>query len=114
MENKRAIGSKYEAMAAAYLETRGYEILEQNYRDRFGEIDIIARDGKFLVFLEVKYRKDLRMGHPLEAVDYRKQQRIRNTARRYLYCRYPNQVLPCRFDVVAILGQEIRLIQNAF
>lgn len=114
MENKREIGSRYEAMAAAYLEARGYEILERNYRDRFGEIDLIARDGKCLVFLEVKYRKDLKKGDPLEAVDYRKQQRIRNTARRYLYCRHSGQEPPCRFDVVAILGREIRLIQDAF
>ena len=74
--NRRKIGQEQEELAAKYLEEKGYEILERNYRIRTGEIDLIARDARYLVFIEVKYRKNLQMGDPLEAVDVRKQQRI--------------------------------------
>lgn len=114
MKNKREIGNGYEDVAAKYLEEAGYVILERNYRDRFGEIDIIAKDGKEIVFVEVKYRQNLYKGDPAEAVHYFKQRRIWNTARYYLYRHHLGEDVPCRFDVVAILGQEIRLIKDAF
>lgn len=57
VENKRAVGSRYEAEAAVFLEKLGYKILEQNYRDRLGEIDIVAREGAYLVFVEVNTAK---------------------------------------------------------
>ncbi|MEG2700085.1 MAG: YraN family protein [Hungatella sp.] len=113
-ENKRAIGSCYENLAAAFLEEQGYEILERNYRDRRGEIDLIARDGRYLVFIEVKYRKNMKKGYPEEAVTPTKQQHIHRTAEYYLYRHAYEEALPCRFDVVSILGDEIRLIQDAF
>lgn len=113
-DNKRAIGSRQEELAAAYLEQRGVRILERNYRSRQGEIDLIARDGDYLVFIEVKFRKDNRHGVPAEAVNARKQQRIRHTAAYYLYqSRYGDDV-PCRFDVVAILDNDIEWIKHAF
>ena len=112
--NRRATGSRYEKIAAAYLIEAGYEIIQQNYRFPHGEIDIVAKHGEYLVFIEVKYRSGSSMGDPLEAVDCRKQKRIRNTARVYLYEHGYSEEQPCRFDVVAILGKEIRLIQNAF
>ena len=114
MENKRAIGSRYEAEAAAFLKGLGYEILEQNYRDRRGEIDLVAREGRYLVFVEVKYRKDNRCGHPEEAVAERKQQRIRHTAEYYLYKHHYGEDTACRFDVVSIDGEKMRVIRNAF
>ncbi len=114
MKNKREIGNGYEDMAAAYLEDEGYVILDRNYRDRHGEIDIIAKEGRELVFVEVKYRQNLQKGDPAEAVHFFKQRRIWNTARRYLYCHHLGEDIPCRFDVVAILGKEVRLIKNAF
>ncbi len=114
MDNKRETGSYYEEKAAAFLQKKGYEILEKNYRNRSGEIDLIARDGGYLVFVEVKYRSDLRNGWPEEAVDARKQMKIRQTARYYLYSHGYTEETPCRFDVAAILGEEIRLIKNAF
>lgn len=114
MKNLRKVGSEFEDMAANYLENNGYVILERNYRDRFGEIDIIAEDGRELVFVEVKYRRNLEKGDPAEAVHYIKQQKIRNTAKRYLYRHHLGEDIPCRFDVVAILGQKIRLIKDAF
>lgn len=65
--NNRETGSYYERMAGVYLTEKGYEILEYNYRCKLGEIDIIARDGDYLVFCEVKYRADDRKGTPPEA-----------------------------------------------
>jgi putative endonuclease len=113
-ENRRIIGSRYEEAAAAFLKDQGYEIVERNYRDRQGEIDLIARDGPYLVFVEVKYRKDTGTGYPEEAVHGGKQKKIRRTASYYMYSRGLGEETPCRFDVVAITGSEIRVIRNAF
>lgn len=114
LKNKRAEGSRYEEMAAAYLSARGLKILARNYRNRTGEIDIIARDGAAYVFVEVKGRKDTRMGDPAEAVTPRKQAVIRRTAAWYRMKEGLAEDTPCRFDVVAILGEEIRWIPHAF
>ena len=114
MTNKRAIGSHYEAKAAEFLKKQGYEILDCNYQDRYGEIDLVARDGDYLVFVEVKYRSNLKIGYPEEAVTDKKQQKIRHGARYYLYRHDYSEDTPCRFDVVSILGEEIRLVCNAF
>ena len=70
MQNRRQIGTEEEALAAEFLEGRGYRIVERNFRCRLGEIDLIARDGSVLVFIEVKYRKTGAYGDPAEAVDY--------------------------------------------
>ncbi len=113
-KSTREIGNEYESMAASYLQSFGYEIIERNYRDKLGEIDIIAKDGRELVFVEVKYRLNLSKGDPAEAVGKRKQIRLQNGARGYLYRHHLEEDIPCRFDVVAILGEEIRLIKNAF
>ncbi len=114
MTNKRAIGSHYEAKAAEFLKKQGYEILDCNYQDRYGEIDLVAKDGDYLVFVEVKYRSNLKNGYPEEAVTDKKQQKIRHGARYYLYRHDYSEDTPCRFDVVSILGEEIRLVCNAF
>lgn len=112
--NKREIGSRYEETAAAYLTGQGYGILEHNFRCRQGEIDLVCHHGRYLVFVEVKYRTRETMGAPAEAVDYRKQERIRHAASFYLYSHRLPEDTPCRFDVVGILGEKIELIQNAF
>lgn len=112
--NRRRVGAEYEQAAAAYLQARGLSVIEQNYRNRSGEIDLIARDGDYLVFVEVKYRKSGGSGDPAEAVDARKQQKIRSVARYYLYSRGYGEDTLCRFDVVAVLGSEIRWIRDAF
>lgn len=114
MENKRRIGSNYEQKAVEYLYANGYIILEQNFRDRCGEIDIIARKKGVLVFFEVKYRTTGRYGSPLEAVDWRKQNQIRRVARFYLMRHGLNEWTPCRFDVIAYTGEEMTHIENAF
>ena len=95
MENKRAVGSRYEEETAAFLQKNGYRILEKNFRDRRGEIDLIAKDGRTLVFVEVKYRKNARNGYPEEAVDTRKQKKIRETAAYYVYKTGFRNIPPC-------------------
>lgn len=112
--NKRKTGYEYEAVAAEFLKIKGYRILTQNFYTKFGEIDLIAQDGEYLVFVEVKYRANGESGHPLEAVNTRKQQRIKKAAQFYLI-RYGISVdVSCRFDVIGILGEEIIHIENAF
>lgn len=116
--NKRKTGDRYEQMAVCYLETEGYEILERNYRCRFGEIDIVARDGRgndgAIVFVEVKYRSSLQFGSPFEAVHLKKQRTIIQTAKNYIKERNINADTRIRFDVVGILGRDIKLIKDAF
>ncbi len=114
MKNRRAVGTQYEQIAADYLTMQGYQILEKNFSCRQGEIDLIAKDGEWLVFVEVKYRKTTAFGMPAEAVDKRKQQRIYRAARQYIYQSGYRQEQSCRFDVVVILGEEISLIRDAF
>ncbi len=97
-----------------FLEQAGYQILERNFSCRQGEIDLIAREGTYLVFIEVKYRRNLGSGSPLEAVNPAKQEKIRRTALYYLYCRGYDEDTPCRFDVVAVTGERFELIRNAF
>lgn len=114
MGNKRKIGQDYENTAAEYLKQQGYEILAHNFYTRIGEIDLIARDGEYLVFIEVKYRRNASAGYPEEAVTRQKQQRIIRAARYYMLMNRIAGDTPCRFDVLAIEGTQIRLIKNAF
>lgn len=112
--NKRAAGSQYEEAACEFLRKKGYRILCRNFRCRIGEIDIVAMEEGTLVFAEVKYRKNSRCGHPEEAVSYYKQRKIIKTAQFYM-CRFGiGDNMPCRFDIVAIEGDGIRLVKNAF
>lgn len=112
--NRRRTGTAYEIMAADYLKTQGYQIIKQNYRCRLGEIDLIARDGRYLVFVEVKYRATGGKGVAAAAVNDRKQHTISRVAAFYLVQNRLPEDTPCRFDVVAIDGEEITLYKNAF
>lgn len=112
--NKREQGSHYETMAAEYLKNKGYEIISQNFFSKNGEIDIIAKGTDTLVFCEVKYRSNTRYGLPEEAVDYRKQDKIRKTAAYYLYRNNFPVETRVRFDVIAVLGEKITHIEDAF
>lgn len=112
--NTRKIGAAHEKEAAAFLKQKGYEIIQMNYRCRMGEIDLIAKDGEYLVFVEVKYRKDEQSGNPFEAVHYKKQRMISKVAAYYLMRHGFSTEQPCRFDVVGIVGSEVTLIKNAF
>jgi len=114
MYNKRTIGNEKEQKAAAYLTSIGYEVLAANFYTRFGEIDLIAKEQEVLVFIEVKYRKDLQSGSPFESVDGRKIKNICRAARYYMYSNGIPEDVPCRFDVIGIVNEEIILIRNAF
>ncbi|MEE1086088.1 MAG: YraN family protein [Schaedlerella sp.] len=111
-QNNRKTGGRYEQAAAFYLEQSGYEIIKCNYRCKIGEIDLIAKEGGYLVFCEVKYRKDER-SNPLEAVNKKKQRTIIKCAQWYL-AEHNLWDIPCRFDVIGIAGKEIILLKNAF
>ncbi len=110
----RAYGKIKESAAVEYLEkTLKYKIIECNYSNKIGEIDIIAKDGKVLVFVEVKARETARYGLGREAVDWRKQSKIRQVASLYLQSHHANSSM-VRFDVIDILGDNITHISNAF
>lgn len=113
-ENRRKIGKEKEAVAAEFLRRHGFLVFEQNFSCRQGEIDLIAKEGETLVFVEVKYRKNECAGSPEEAVDLKKQRRIVHTARVYLHRHGLSEDICCRFDVVTITEKKIRLIRNAF
>ncbi len=106
-------GRAGERRAAAFLEDRGYRILEKNFRCRAGEIDIIARHGDDLVFVEVRTRADGRRGSALETVGAKKRARIARVAEAYIALRSP-AMSSCRFDVLGITGDDVELIQDAF
>lgn len=113
---KNIFGKKSEIIASQFLQKKGYKILEMNYKNKIGEIDIIAQDKDYLVFVEVKARMSRLFGDPAEAVTEEKQFKIRSVAQMYLMSKRKMDA-NCRFDVVAVLGDddcEIRHIINAF
>ena len=115
--NKRQIGADKEAFVCGWLERHNYKIIERNFRCRSGEIDIVAREGGYLVFVEVKYRSHESNGLPEEAVDVRKQRVISRVALYYLRRFGYGETTPVRFDVVALFGEKdfsVTLYQNAF
>ena len=93
-------------------------VLEQNYRCKMGEIDLICRKQigpvKWLVFVEVKYRASDQYGRPEEAVTFAKQQTIRKVAQYYLMMNHLPVATPCRFDVIAILAGELSHLEGVF
>ena len=117
MDNRQALGISGENLACDELRHRGYAILERRYRTRFGEIDIIAREGKTIVFVEVKARLSDDFGGAAAAVTGWKQRRIAAMAVDYL-SRHRLHECPCRFDVVAIRLESgapvVDVFQNAF
>ena len=110
----RGLGHKGEEKAAEYLKSKGYKILERNCRSKYGEIDIICENKERVVFVEVKARSSQVFGSPLEAVDTRKQQRLRNLALEWLSEKGWLEKREIRFDVIGIRGEELRHIENAF
>ena len=114
---KNIFGTKGELIAANYLKKQKYKILHTNYKNQIGEIDIIAKDKDYLVFVEVKTRYSKKFGDPLEAIDEEKQFKIHNVATMYLMKNKLLDKVPIRFDAIAILGDEeheIRHIKDAF
>lgn len=118
MLRAKELGAAGEQAAAQFLATKGMTIVERGYRNRIGEIDIIARDRGSLVFVEVKSRSGLGYGHPSEAVTPAKQRQILRMAECYLQ-QTKQWDSPCRFDVVEVLLDAaqrltVRHIPNAF
>ena len=113
--HKQALGRRGEQIAAEYLQRRGLQILERNFRIRGGEIDLIAKEGETYVFVEVKARSGFAYGRGAEAVHAGKQQALLRTAQTYLY---RNGLLeaPARFDVIELdfSGEtpRLRYLQN--
>lgn len=113
--NNRKTGSEKEELACEYLKEQGCFIIQKNYRVRQGEIDIVARDGNQIVFVEVKYRSKNSCGNPIEAVGLSKQRQISRVALFYLYQnKISTDNTPIRFDVIGIMGDRIEHIKNAF
>jgi len=118
MSNK-SFGSYGELLARQYLQAQGYRILEENFKNKFGEIDLIAQDGKTICFVEVKTRQSLVQGQPYEAVNFWKIRKLSQMATMYLKYRYQSIEIPSRFDVVSIVLEKakppsIQHIKNAF
>lgn len=112
--NRRRIGAEAEQLVKRYLAEHGFKILEMNYRCRQGEIDIIAKEEEYYVFIEVKYRTSTKYGMPQESVGIAKQRRICKAAQYYLYSQSLNEFTPVRFDVAAVLENKIVYYKNAF
>jgi putative endonuclease len=114
---KQLFGRNSEQRAAGHLKKLGYRILERNYRTRLGEVDIIARDGASIVFVEVKARHSRRFGPPKAAVTAAKQRKLSMVALEYLKSTGQMQA-KARFDVLSIVsdagGDRVELIKNAF
>ena len=115
-KSTREIGAEKEDVACRFLESRGYRIVDRNFHGgRFSELDIVARDKDgYLCFVEVKYRHDDEHGGYEGAIDHKKIHNICRCAGYYMSGKNMTIDTPVRFDVVYILGKEIRLVQNAF
>lgn len=113
MPTPKQVGIDGEDIAAAWYEARGYQILARNWRCRLGELDLIVRQGRRVVFCEVKHRTSVRFGTPAEAITRDKKQRIRHLAARWLEEASPRPA-EIRFDVAAVLNGEIEVLEGAF
>ena len=110
---RRALGVSGEDLAAAWYEARGYVVLARNWRCREGELDLIVRNGREFIFCEVKTRTSNAFGVPAEAVTREKQARIRRLAARWLEDA-PMAARSIRFDVAAVMGNSVEVLEGAF
>lgn len=117
-DTRRALGARGEDLAVRYLKKKGYKVIERNYRCQWGEIDLIAREGDTLIFVEIKSRSSSGFGLPQDAVNRFKQNKLIEVARAYLAERRLTDDITMRFDVVAVQltpsGPEMELIKDAF
>lgn len=121
MAYKQTLGKAGEKIAEHFLKENGYSIIETNFRCRLGEIDIIAAEGDYLVFVEVKTRRNLLYGFPVESINRKKINSIIKTAQAYLKLKNIKNI-NLRFDVVEVImdnkkgeeQKEVKLIRNAF
>ncbi len=108
-------GENAEQQAYEFLISQGLTLIERNFRCYYGEIDLIMKDDKTLVFVEVRYRKNAKFGSALESVTRSKQTKLISAAEIYLNSEQNDELMSMRFDVVGILGEgELRWVKNAF
>lgn len=115
-DGRHLLGRRGEDLARTHLEKAGYRVITTNFRTRCGEIDLIAREGETLVFIEVKTRSGSRFGSPFEAITERKRRQISKVALEYL-SGHGGLEQPARFDVVAVrpgASRQVEVIKNAF
>jgi putative endonuclease len=113
VDSKIQRGASAEAIAARLLTAAGYRIVERNFRCKVGELDIVARDGDVLVFVEVRSRSDDEHGNAVEMIRRTKQRRVARVAAYYLATAKP-VFEQCRFDIVAVTAGEPILLKDAF
>ena len=117
MKTPGMLGSRGEKLALKFLKTKKLDLQEKNYHCRYGEIDLIMWDQQYLVFIEVRYRKNNNFGGALESIDQQKQAKLRRSAQDYLIKHNTDQP-PCRFDILCLSGNlnkpKYQWIQNAF
>jgi putative endonuclease len=113
-DGRRVLGAHGEAAVAAWYEAQGYEVIARNWRCREGELDLVVRNGRVFVFCEVKTRTSDAFGIPAEAVTRSKQARLRRLAARWLEDDAPVRPREIRFDVAAVLNDEIEVLEGAF
>jgi putative endonuclease len=117
VDHRQTLGKRGEDLACEELQKRGYVIVDRRFRTRCGELDIVARDGGVLVFIEVKARSGSAFGTPFESITWKKRQRLSQMASSYLFVKRLAGTA-CRFDVVSILEQRgtttIELLKGAF
>jgi len=117
LNSRQKFGEQSESIAVSYLKKQGYKIIEQNYRTKLGEIDIIAKEKDTIAFIEVKARRSGHFGNPKWAVTPKKQRKISMVALWYLKTTKQSNV-KARFDVVSIISDHdnpsIEIIKNAF
>ena len=112
--NKRSLGKEKENLAANFLMHQGVKILERNFSCNVGEVDLIGWDRGYLVFVEVKYRKNTNAGYPQESVSKYKRRKICLVSNYYKMQKHYGDNVPVRYDVVSILGERIRWDKDAF
>ena len=115
----KALGNRGEQIAQKYLEGKGYKILDVNFRNKIGELDIVAKEGDCIVFVEVKTRQSLQCGQPYESVHQWKIRKIGQLAQSYLKFKFNTIDMYARFDVISIILEEesppkVEHIKNAF
>ena len=112
-QHNRRTGVDGEELAAAWYRSRGYEVIERNWRCRDGELDLVVRQGRQVVFCEVKHRRSVAFGTPAESITSEKKQRIRFLAARWLQDAKPRPA-EIRFDVAAVLDGDVEVLVGAF
>lgn len=103
MEIRKQMGNTSEELALDYLTEQGFRLVQRNFTCKTGEIDLIVQKDDLVVFVEVRSRTGIQYGNPSETVNRKKQDKIRKTAKYYLYCNPYLEKYYCRFDVISIV-----------